>query len=136
MAKAGYNPEVLKPKNRELAILGLCSVLDASYVVYCHWAVGARGGLTALQYKEGLEGRVPPDLSEEEETAYALGRKLTSLNGPLDEESWQVATSKMTKTEIIGIVLGNHRRVSMCCTLEENQWRRRTMESISDTRDP
>ncbi|CAJ2509992.1 Uu.00g058920.m01.CDS01 [Anthostomella pinea] len=104
MAKAGYEPAILKPRNRELAILGLCSILDAPYIVYCHRAVGARDGLTENQYDEGLAGRTPQGLSEEEETAYSLGRKLTALTGPLDEVTWQEASSKMAKSEIVGIV--------------------------------
>lgn len=99
-----YGPTVVKPRNRELATLGLASVLDVPYVVYCHRMVTAKLGLTAEQYEDGLAGRVPQDLSEEECMAYRLGRILTMLKGPLDDKTWQEATSKMDKAEIVGIV--------------------------------
>ena len=38
LARILYDPAVLKPRIRELAVLGLCSVLDVPYAVYCHRA--------------------------------------------------------------------------------------------------
>ncbi|KAI0181679.1 hypothetical protein GGR52DRAFT_50032 [Hypoxylon sp. FL1284] len=104
MGRIVYTPDAVKPRNRELAILGLSSVLDVPYVVYCHRAVAPHVGLTAEQYEEGLAGKTPQGLSEEESTAYQLGRTLTTLTGPLGESAWRDATSKMTKAEFMGIV--------------------------------
>ncbi|KAI1141438.1 hypothetical protein F5Y05DRAFT_261463 [Hypoxylon sp. FL0543] len=104
MGRIVYTPTSVKPRNRELAILGLSSVLNVPYIVYCHRAVAPHVGLTPEQYEEGLAGKVPSGLSEEESTAYQLGRTLTTLTGPLGEKDWQDATSKMTKQEFLGIV--------------------------------
>ncbi|KAI0022609.1 hypothetical protein F4780DRAFT_777664 [Xylariomycetidae sp. FL0641] len=127
MAKAGYSPAVLKERNRELAILALCSVLDAPYIVHCHRAIGAKGGLTDAQYEEGLAGRTPQGLTEEEEMAYILGRRLTGLTAPLDDETWQQASSKMTKSEIVGIVfiIAGYRSVALLEQIngEDSRWR-------------
>lgn len=115
MAKAAYYPTVVKPRNRELAILGLSSVLNTPYVAYCHRSVAEKVGLTSEQYEAGLAGTVPLGLSEEEATAYRLGRHLTSLNGPLDDATWNEVTAKMEKTEVVGIVhvIGGYRWVAL-----------------------
>ncbi|KAI0809954.1 hypothetical protein GGR55DRAFT_647432 [Xylaria sp. FL0064] len=104
MAKIVYSPDAVKPRNRELAILGLTSALDVPYIVYCHRHVASKIGLDAEQYADGLAGNVPKNLTEEEAMAYRLGRTLTLITGPLDEETWQEATSIMPKSEILGIV--------------------------------
>ncbi|KAF2865017.1 hypothetical protein BDV95DRAFT_612980 [Massariosphaeria phaeospora] len=69
LAKLCYSPMGAKPRSRELAILGLCSIVNAPYMVYCHRAIGTKLGLTAEQYDEGLAGQVPRDLNEEESMA-------------------------------------------------------------------
>jgi hypothetical protein len=89
---------------RELSILGLASVVDAPYIKYCHRQVALKAGFTIEQYEEGLSGKVPRDLSEKEEMAYRLGRHLTTLTGPLDNEMWKEAMQKMGKIEFLGVV--------------------------------
>ncbi|ROT41234.1 hypothetical protein SODALDRAFT_376932 [Sodiomyces alkalinus F11] len=114
VAKSIYASGV-KPRNRELAIIGLASVLRVPYVALCHRAVAPKVGLTPEQFEDGIAGKVPRDLSEEEALAYRLGRILTSLNGPLDEETWREVTEKMSKTEFIGIAhtVAGYRWVSL-----------------------
>lgn len=102
VAKTIYTKGEVKPRNRELAILGLASVLDTPYIRYCH--DGAKAGFTHEQVEECLAGRVPPGLSEEEQLAYRLGRTLTTLNGPLDDATFQEVSAKMSKTEFVGLV--------------------------------
>ncbi|KAI0415235.1 hypothetical protein F5X98DRAFT_347362 [Xylaria grammica] len=104
MAKIVYSPDAVKPRNRELAILGLASVLDVPYIVSCHRNVASGVGLTPDQYAEGLAGKVPTGLTEEESTAYRLGRTLTILTGKLDDNTWRDTLSKMPKPEVLGIV--------------------------------
>ncbi|KAI1771754.1 hypothetical protein F4818DRAFT_203130 [Hypoxylon cercidicola] len=104
LAKSCYNPTAVKPRNRELAILGLSSVLDVPYIVYCHRGVAEHVGLTTQQYEDGLAGKVPGGLSEEEAMAYRLGQILTKLTGPLDDATWQEVTSKMDKAEVVGVL--------------------------------
>ncbi|KAI1383546.1 uncharacterized protein F4822DRAFT_420938 [Hypoxylon trugodes] len=115
MAKTVYNPNVVKPRNRELAILGLCSVVDAPYLVYCHRGVAAHVGLTLEQFEDGLRGTEPTGLDDEELTAYRLGRILAALTGPLDEQKWRETTKSMDKTEIVGIthLIGGYRWVAL-----------------------
>jgi len=117
----------VKPRNRELAILGLSSILDVPYVVYCHRGVAEHVGLTKEQYDEGLGGKVPQGLTEEEEMAYRVGRILTAQTGPLDDQTWQDITSKMDKTEFVGIlhVISGYRWVSLLeqANGEDRRWK-------------
>lgn len=92
------------PRLRELSILGLTSVLDVPYIKYCHRQVALKAGLTVEQYDDGLAGKAPRDLSEKEAMAYRLGRHLTTITGPLDDELWKEVTSKMSKLEFLGVV--------------------------------
>lgn len=105
----------MKPRNRELAIIGLASVLRVSYVILCHRHVARKVGLTEEQFEDGIAGKVPQDLSDEEALAYRLGRILTTLQGPLDEATWREVTEKMSKTEFMGIVhtVAGYRWVSL-----------------------
>jgi alkylhydroperoxidase family enzyme len=110
-----YDDSLVKPRNRELAVLGLASVLDVPYVVYCHRRVAAKFGVTDEQYQDGLDGKVPQGLTEEEGMAYRLGRILTTITGRLDDATWEEATSKMDKAQIAGVVqtVSGYRWVAM-----------------------
>lgn len=103
MAKVVYKPGTVKPRNRELVILGLVSIVNAPYAVYCHRHVGHKVKLTDEQMRDAMAGKVPEGLSDEENLSYRLGRELTTLNGPLREELWQEVTSKLSKEEFVGI---------------------------------
>ncbi|KAJ5526483.1 hypothetical protein N7494_013133 [Penicillium frequentans] len=103
VAKALYAPSTIKPRNRELAILGLSSVLDVPYVTYCHHKIGSKCGLSREQFEDALAGKVPADLSEEETMAYHLGQILTDLKAPLEDTTWKEAVAVMGKSELVGI---------------------------------
>ncbi|KAI1371687.1 hypothetical protein F4677DRAFT_288076 [Hypoxylon crocopeplum] len=103
-AKAAYGSKIMKPRNRELAILGLASILDVPYVIHTHRSVAFRTGITPEQYDDAVAGRLPQGLSGEECMAYNLGRILTNLTGPLDDETWEDVTSKMNKAEVVEII--------------------------------
>lgn len=126
VAKTMYGDTTVKARNRELAIMGLCSILDVPYVVYCHRPLAVKYGLSNEQYEEGLAGNVPSGLTEEERMAYSLGRILTDLKGPLDDATWQDAVSKMGKAEIVGIVhtVAGYRWVSLLDHVngEDRRW--------------
>lgn len=130
LAKLCYSPDpgAAKPRNRELAILGLTSILDVPYAIYCHRGVSEKVGLTSEQYEDGLAGRVPKGLDGEESMAYRLGRILTTLNGPLDEETWQEVTSVMEKSEFVGILhtIAGYRWVALLEQVngEDKRWTR------------
>ncbi|GLA47458.1 hypothetical protein CBS147343_4982 [Aspergillus niger] len=115
MAKTLYAPGTVKPRNRELAILGLSSVLDVPYVDYCHRKIGSKCGLSHEQFEDALAGKVPADLSAEEAMAYRLGRILTDLKTPLDDATWKEAVSVMGKSELVGIAhtVAGYRWVSL-----------------------
>lgn len=104
VAKTMYGPTTVKPRNRELAILGLASFLDVPYIDYCHRPLAAKFGISAEQWQEGLGGSTPTGLAPEEAMAYRLGRLLTQLTGPLDDATFREATAVLTKAEIVGIV--------------------------------
>ncbi|KAF2788523.1 hypothetical protein K505DRAFT_255323 [Melanomma pulvis-pyrius CBS 109.77] len=104
MARASISPNSVKPRNRELAILGLLSVIQARYILYAHRLISLKLGFTAEQYSIGLTGVTPSDLSEEEGMAYQLGRTLADLKGPLSNDLWEKAIQKMEKKEVLGVV--------------------------------
>ncbi|KAJ5715855.1 uncharacterized protein N7483_013036 [Penicillium malachiteum] len=103
VAKTLYAPGTVKPRNRELAILGLSSVLEVPYITYCHRKIGSKCGLSHEQFEDALAGKVPADLSAEEAMAYRLGQILTDLKTPLDDATWKEAVSVMGKSELVGI---------------------------------
>ncbi|KAI8633364.1 hypothetical protein F5Y19DRAFT_417682 [Xylariaceae sp. FL1651] len=104
LAKACYDPAAVKPRNRELAILAFASIVNVPYIVYCHRGCGHKVGLSDQQYDDGLAGNVPKDLTEEEVMVYQLGRTLTTLTSRLDDDTWQEATSKLGKAELVGVI--------------------------------
>lgn len=107
VAKTIYTKGEVKPRNRELAILGLASVLKVPYVRYCHGegeGAAIKAGLSHEQARQGLAGDIPDGLSEEEQLVYRLGRVLTTLNGPLDNATFHEVETKLSKTEFVGLV--------------------------------
>lgn len=104
LAKTLYRPDVVKPRNRELAILGQLSVFKAPYVTLTHKYGAAKLGISHEQWDKGLTGEMPDGLSEEEAMAYKLGTILPMLNGPISDELWKEVTAKMTKSEFVGII--------------------------------
>ncbi|EED11955.1 hypothetical protein TSTA_000330 [Talaromyces stipitatus ATCC 10500] len=124
VARAVYGS--VKPRNRELAILGLLSILDAPYVVYCHRSVASKVGITDEQYEHGLGGNVPNGLNEEEAMAYSLGRILTTLTGLLNESDWRKVISKLDKDQVVGIIhtIGGYRWVALLEQVngEDRRW--------------
>ncbi|KAI2780683.1 hypothetical protein F4815DRAFT_469857 [Daldinia loculata] len=115
LAKTVYDSSLVKPRNRELAIIGLASVLDVPYIVYCHRGLAGKVGITDLQYEEGMAGNVPRGLSEEEAMSYRLGRILPTLTGPLDDATFNEATSKMERSQMVGVLhtVAGYRWVAM-----------------------
>lgn len=104
VAKSIYTTDV-KPRNRELATLGLASLLNAPYIAFCHRDVAAKVGLSPDQHRDAMAGKLPEGLNPEEQLAYRLGRILTQLNGPLDDATFaEVRASGMAKEEFVGIV--------------------------------
>ncbi|KAI1282798.1 hypothetical protein F5Y07DRAFT_197832 [Xylaria sp. FL0933] len=104
LAKACYDPAAVNPRRRELTIMGFASIMSVPYVVYCHRSCANKVGLSDQQYDDGVAGKVPKDLTEEEETVYQLARTLTTLTSRLDDDTWQEATSKLGKAEVVGVV--------------------------------
>lgn len=126
MAKVVYKPGTVKPRNRELVILGLVSIVKAPYAVYCHKHVGHKVKLTDEQMRDAMAGKVPEGLSDEENLSYRLGRELTTLNGPLSEELWQEVTSKLSKEEFVGIAhtVAGYKWVTLLenCNADSRTW--------------
>ncbi|ORY09572.1 hypothetical protein BCR34DRAFT_568124 [Clohesyomyces aquaticus] len=86
MAKVTFSPDSVKPRNRELAVLGMLSVISAPYVRHAHHLIALEHGITDEQYSTGLKGTVPEDLKWEGKMAYRLGNVLADLKGPLADE--------------------------------------------------
>lgn len=115
VGKTLYNPAVCKPRNRELAILALSSLVRIPLIVLEHRLLCGQLGITDEQYEEGLAGKVPAGLSEEEEMVYRLARELVMLDRPLDSTTWKQATEKMAKAELVGVVhvVGGYRWITL-----------------------
>jgi hypothetical protein len=105
----------VKPRNRELAILKLASVIKAPYIAFCHRDTASRLGISDGQWHQGLAGQIPEGLSEEERLVYRLGRILLLATEPLSEDIWQDAIGVVSKVEFVGIVhvVGAYRWVSL-----------------------
>lgn len=58
--------------------------------------------------------------------AYKLGRVLTTLTGPLDDETWEEAAQKLGKSEVVGIthIIGAYKWVSLLVQLnkDDREW--------------
>ncbi|KAI0973528.1 AhpD-like protein [Xylaria arbuscula] len=126
LAKACYDPTAVKPKIRELAILGFASIMHVPYIVYCHRGCAEQVGLTSEQYAAGLTGETPSGLSEPEAMAYQLARILTQLTSRLDDNTWNAATEKLEKAEVVGIthIVAGYRWVALLAQLngDDNRW--------------
>ncbi|KAI2640423.1 AhpD-like protein [Hypomontagnella submonticulosa] len=103
MWKTCVKPSHIKPRNRELATLALCSVYDAPYVAYCHRIAGEMVGLTSGQIDDALNGKEPQGLKDEELAAYRLGRALSETRGPLEDALFNSIASKMEKSQAVGV---------------------------------
>jgi 4-carboxymuconolactone decarboxylase len=127
MAKVVYRPGTVKPRNRELVVLGLVSIVNAPYAIYCHRHVGHKAGLTEDQIADAMAGKVPEGLNAEEKLSYRLGRELTTLNGPLSEELWQEVMSTMSKEEFVGIAhtVAGYKWVTLLenCNADPRPWK-------------
>lgn len=73
-------------------------------MVHTHRGVALKAGLTEEPYNDGTAGQIPKGLSKEERMAYRLGRLLTNLNGPLDDETWKDVVSVMDRSDFITVV--------------------------------
>lgn len=123
LAKKAFDPAIVKPRNRELAILGLCSVLDVPYMVYAHRPIAARLGVSEESWAEGLAGQTPSGLNEEETMAYRIGRHLTTLNSRLDDETFDAAVSALGKPELVGILhtIAGYKWVALLVNVSGNE---------------
>ncbi|KAI1129794.1 hypothetical protein F5Y10DRAFT_237657 [Nemania abortiva] len=110
-----YNHEICKPRNRELAIMGLLSLYDAPVIAAEHRHIAAQIGISSEQFGEGLAGNEPTGLSEEECMAYKLGRILPTLRGPLEYSIWKEVNEKMPKSELVGVchIVGGYRWMTL-----------------------
>lgn len=122
-----YQGNDTKSRNRELAVDAFISVAQIPYMRHCHTIVGEkRVGLTPEQVKDALAGQMPKDLSEEEEAAYELGKLLARLDKPLDDRDWEKFTSKLPKSEIVGIAnfIGAFQWLALLTRLngDDNRW--------------
>jgi 4-carboxymuconolactone decarboxylase len=115
LAKASFSSDAIKPRSRELAILGLLSIINAPYVVYSHRLIARALGLSDQQYDKGLTGATPEGLDEEESMAYKLGRILADLKGPMNDDAWNEAVGKMGKKAVLAVthIIGGYFYIAM-----------------------
>ncbi|KAI0551570.1 hypothetical protein F4679DRAFT_131417 [Xylaria curta] len=90
-------------RTRQLVIFAYLSVVKEPYMTYCRRLLGPRGGLTDDEIEHALAGRLSQSLSEKEASAYRLSIHLATLNGPVDDETWQEYASKLSRIEITTI---------------------------------
>lgn len=107
-------------------MLGVCSIVHAPYIQYCHRPIFIKLGFTAEQYETGLAGKIPEGLNTEEAMAYELGKTLTELKGPLSQQHWEQAVSKMGRQQLLGVahIVGAYVYISMLGNLngEDHRW--------------
>ncbi|KAI0113583.1 hypothetical protein GGR51DRAFT_18836 [Nemania sp. FL0031] len=87
----------------QLVTYAYLSVVKEPYMTHCRRLLGPRAGLTDDEIENALAGRLSQSLSEKEALAYRLGVHLSTLNGPVNDETWQEYASKLSKTEITTI---------------------------------
>ncbi len=80
----------LSKRAREVVILTVGSVWQASYELYAHSAVAAKAGLTSTQIEALVAGRNGEGLSEDEVAAQRFTHQLTSKH-VVDDETYAVA---------------------------------------------
>ncbi|KAJ8131582.1 hypothetical protein O1611_g2043 [Lasiodiplodia mahajangana] len=90
-------------RTRQLVVFAYLSVVKDPYMTYCRRLLGPRLGLTDDEIENALAGRLSDSLSEKEALAYRLGIHLSTLNGPVDDETWQEYASKLSRIEITTI---------------------------------
>ncbi|KAK7224171.1 hypothetical protein V2G26_012174 [Clonostachys chloroleuca] len=115
IGKLSYGPGGPNSRNRELAILAMCSIIDAPFIVYSHRPIAKKVGLTEEQFEDAIRGKMPNGLSESERAAYRLGIVLTNQTGRMDDETWAEFSSKLDRLEIVGLIhfVGAYRWVSL-----------------------
>ncbi|KAK5630336.1 hypothetical protein RRF57_006051 [Xylaria bambusicola] len=99
--KTAFNK--IPSRTRQLVIFAYLSVVKEPHMIYCRRLLGPRAGLTDDEIENALAGRLSQSLSEKEASAYRLGIHLTTLNGPVDDETWEEYASKLSRTEITTI---------------------------------
>ncbi|KAH7304049.1 AhpD-like protein [Stachybotrys elegans] len=103
MSKTCYSPEHIKPRNRGLAIMALCSVFHLPYIVYCHRIVGQKLGFSDQQIDDAMAGKEPQGLTSEESAAYRLGRVLSTDTGPISDAVFDDISSNMDKSQVVAV---------------------------------
>ncbi|KAH8157574.1 hypothetical protein CIB48_g10680 [Xylaria polymorpha] len=107
--------------------MALFSVTRLPYMIYAQRCTASIVGLSEQQANDALEGRVPQHLSEEEVTAYQVGRPLALLSGPLDDATWKEFSGKMEKSQIVAIanLIGGYKWMALLIQLNGEDLRRK-----------
>lgn len=87
----------IEPRSRELACLAVTAVYDVPFIQYAHQRVGMKVGLSEEQITLAIKGITPEGLAGTDVVIYNLALKLARARGPLSEEDWQEAESKLGK---------------------------------------
>ena len=97
----------LPKKAREVAILVTGHVFDSRYELYSHERLAAETGLSAIQIEAVKQGKKPSGvdaLDEQCDLAFDMAMVLTVRRGPLSEEMWVRAETKLGKTGAMALV--------------------------------
>ena len=97
IADAVLQPKGIESLSRELATLAVTAVYDAPFIRNAHQQVGMKLGLSQEQVTSAANGHTPDGLTETEVVIYETALKLARARGPLDQDSWQIAESKLGK---------------------------------------
>ena len=99
---------------RQIVILVVGTHFGAAYEIYAHSAVARVTGMSENQLAMITAGHRPPDLSEEEETAYNVATALLS-GGVLPESLYQRAFGRFGQTGVKELIylVGHYCFVSM-----------------------
>ena len=80
-------------------------------MLYAHTRIALKAGLSDGQIALAVKGEVPEGLEEAEKVAYATALELAKGRGPLDEEAWKTAESRLGQVgtarvaQVVGLYL-------------------------------
>ena len=92
LPSAVLKQEILSPREKELTILVVAAVYDATYVLYAHRLLAKEVGLEEAQIDCASRGEVPSELMiEAEVVVYEIALKLAGGRRFLDQGGWERA---------------------------------------------
>ena len=101
--KVVNNPQ-LTQRERQLAVLAVCSVFRARFMTYAHIRISKEVGLTANQVYDARIGKVPEGLTELEQMAYEFCKTMASAREVVPEDLYARYQAVLGDDKITGLI--------------------------------